>query len=126
MAETGAVTTGRPGNAYDPDLYLFRDFHSSSATDDDIATNRSRIADDQVDAAIEAGRASLVQAERKSAYSQLQMAMRDNGAIQYLGQRDYLLIVSKNIQGIDAGSLDGHLHGWSRGLMWNLTEWRLA
>ncbi|MGH8930645.1 MAG: hypothetical protein ACRDZO_08475 [Egibacteraceae bacterium] len=54
------------------------------------------------------------------------MAMRDNGAIQYLGQRDYLLIVSKNIQGIDAGSLDGHLHGWSRGLMWNLTEWRLA
>ena len=126
VAETGAVTIGRPGNAYDPDLYLFRDFHSSSATDDDPATNRNRIADDQVDAAIEAGRTSTDLAERRSAYAQLQQALQDNGAVQYLGQRDYLLIVSKNIQGIDPGTLDGHLHGWSRGLMWNLAQWRLG
>ncbi|MGQ0680544.1 MAG: ABC transporter substrate-binding protein [Actinomycetota bacterium] len=126
VGETGAITTGRPGNAFDPDLFLRNDFHSEKAVDDSPGSNRNRISEPAIDAAIEKGASSLDRNQRKEAYSELQRALQAQGSAQFLAQRDYLPIVSKKVQGLDPGSIDGHLHGWSRALLWNLTAWQLG
>ncbi len=121
----GAVISGRPGNAFDPELEVYQAFHSDNIHDNSPGTNRTHIDDHRVDAAIEAGRATNDREERRRAYAQLQTALQDHGAVHYIAQRDYQLIVSNRVQGLDPGAIDSHLHGWSRAQLWNLHEWRL-
>lgn len=120
----GAVTSGRPGNAFDPELDVYNAFHSDNI--EGLGTNRSRIDDAAVDDAIEDGRASVDRDERREAYSRLQVALQDHGGVQYLVQRDYQMIVSTDVQGLNPGAADNHLHGWARALLWNLHEWELS
>lgn len=122
----GAVTSGRPGNAFDPELELYNAFHSDRLDDDDPGTNRTKIDSQQVDQAIAEGASSYDRDERREAYSRLQEALREDGSVQYLVQRDYQLVVSSRVEGLDPGSSDNHLHGWSRALLWNLHEWELS
>ena len=80
----------------------------------------------EVDTAIEAGGATLDREQRRTAYADLQRALVEHGAVQFLAQRDYQLIVPKRVEGLDLGKLNNHLHGWSQALLWNMHEWRLT
>lgn len=126
FAEGGAVASSRPGNAFDPELELYNAYHSDLRDDDDPSTNRTRMASAEVDKAIEAGGATLDRDQRRAAYADLQRALIEHGAVQFLAQRDYQLVVPQRVEGLDLGKLNNHLHGWSQALLWNMHEWRLT
>ncbi|WP_165491984.1 ABC transporter substrate-binding protein [Egibacter rhizosphaerae] len=120
----GAASLQTLGNAYDPELAIYREFHSEHA-DDDPGTNPGHVEDPHVDAALEAGRETGDRAQRAEAYADLAEALAEQGSWHFLAQLDNQLVVSDRVEGVDPARMEGHIHGWSRGLLWNLHEWRL-
>ncbi len=121
----GAASVQTLGNAYDPELAIYREYHSEFA-DDDPSTNPGQVVDEDVDAALEAGRASLDRDERADAYGELARALAEHGSWHFLAQPENQLVVSSRVEGVEPARAEGHIHGWSRGLLWNLHEWRLT
>lgn len=122
----GAAALSYGGNSFDPDLDAWHKYHSSGAADDDPGSNQAGIADEAVDAALEASRAAPDRAARRNAYVDLQTALAAQGSWQFLVQYDHAMVASDHVQGVAPASLDGHVHGFSRGLLWNLHEWSLG
>lgn len=120
----GAASLQSLGNAYDPALDVFEMYHSSLADDPD--GNVARIEDEAIDAAIERGRTALDRDDRIEAYHELQRLLTEQGSWQYLLQADAHYVIGADVEGISPQPREGHNHGFSRGLLWNLASWRIA
>lgn len=122
----GTAMLSTQGSAYDPELDLYRTYHSSFATDDEAFTNGTRMNSPAVDAALATSRSTSDRSVRAPAYADLQRALIEDGSYLYLVQGENSLVVGDRVQGVTPQVREGHIHGFSRGLMWNLHEWRLA
>lgn len=112
------------GQPYDPDLELPQLFHSRFADDDDPFTNPARLRNRDVDAALEAGRSTLDPAKRLEAYQALQRALQEDGSYLFLVRLRPVVVLSSRIRNVEV-QMEGHAHGFSRGVAWNLERWEV-
>jgi peptide/nickel transport system substrate-binding protein len=124
IAEGNAILNST-GTVYDPDLDVLRMFHSSYLTDGGPFDNPAAIDDPELDAALEDARATLDRDERIEAYARMQQRVAASGAWQFVVRPQHTFVVSDRVDGVAPQIGEGHLHGFSRGLLWNLHEWRL-
>ncbi len=94
----------------DPDQYEL--WHSSKTGPEQL--NIVSYANPEVDALLERGRSSCVQAERKRSYDRLQEVLAEDQPIVFLYFRDDLPVVSSRVHGIDASP---------NGIRFNFPEW---
>ncbi|HEV8474669.1 MAG TPA: peptide-binding protein [Methylomirabilota bacterium] len=87
------------GTGIDPDQFVV--WHSSQTAPDQM--NHISYANPEVDAALEQGRASCVQADRVKYYHRLQEVLAEDQPIVFLYFREALPVVSSRIYGIDPG-----------------------
>ena len=76
--------------------------------------NHISYANPEVDALLEAGRSSCVQADRTRYYHRLHQVLADDQPLVFLYWRDVLPVVSSRIYGIDPGAA---------GIKWNFSDW---
>jgi len=98
------------GTGPDPDQYVV--WHSSQMGPDQL--NHISYANPDVDALLEAGRSSCVQADRVRYYRRLHQALADDQPLVFLYWRDSLPVVASRIHGILPGPA---------GISWNFTDW---
>jgi len=98
------------GTGADPDQFVV--WHSSQNGPDEL--NHISYANPEVDALLEAGRSSCVQAERVRYYHRLHQVLSDDQPLVFLYWRDALPVVSSRIYGIQPGPA---------GIKWNFTDW---
>jgi len=122
----GTATLNTQGEAYDPGLTLFRAYHSSFIADGEPFTDATQLNDPAVDSALEQARATLDRDQRAAAYADLEKALVADGSFLYLVRGENSLVVSDRIQGVQPKVREAHIHGFSRGLLWNVHEWTLA
>ncbi|MGH3931406.1 MAG: ABC transporter substrate-binding protein [Pseudonocardiaceae bacterium] len=122
----GTATLNTQGDAYDPGLTMFRAYHSSFIDDGESFTAATKMSNPAVDGALERARSSLDRGERAAAYAELERALVADASYLYLVRGQNSLVVSDRIQGVRPQVREGHIHGFSRGLLWNVHEWTLA
>jgi peptide/nickel transport system substrate-binding protein len=98
------------GLGEDPDQFDI--WHSSKTGPDEL--NHISYANPEVDALLERGRASCVQADRVQTYHRLQEVLAEDVPIVFLYFRDALPVVSSRVHGIDPGP---------NGIRYNFPEW---
>ena len=98
------------GIGIDPDQYVV--WHSSQTGPDQL--NHISYANPEVDALLEAGRSSCVQADRVRYYHRLHQVLADDQPLVFLYWRDALPVVSSRIYGIQPGPA---------GIKWNFNDW---
>jgi peptide/nickel transport system substrate-binding protein len=98
------------GTGADPDQYVV--WHSSQSGPDQL--NHISYANPEVDALLEAGRSSCVQADRVRFYHRLHEVLAADQPLVFLYWRDALPVVSSRIFGIQPGPA---------GIRWNEFEW---
>lgn len=112
------------GVPYDPDLELYNNYHSSLIDDGDPFSNPSELDDSTIDAALEQGRSTRDRSEREEAYSRFQTELAENGSWLSLVRLTHIVVASNEISGIEPQT-QGHAHGFSRGVKWNIERWTL-
>lgn len=113
------------GLPYDPDLELYKLYHSKFADDDDPFTNPANMKNAAVDAALDAARTTLDAAARKAAYQKFQQLMREDGSWLYTVRLRHVIVVSARVSGYDP-QVEPHAHGFARGMSWNLERWSIS
>jgi peptide/nickel transport system substrate-binding protein len=98
------------GTGADPDQYVV--WHSSQMGPDHL--NHISYSNPEVDALLEAGRSSCVQADRVRYYHRLHTVLAEDQPVIFLYWRDALPVVSARIYGIQPGAA---------GIRWNFTDW---
>ena len=98
------------GTGADPDQFVV--WHSSQSGPDDL--NHISYANPEVDALLEAGRSSCVQADRARFYHRLHEVLAEDQPLVFLYWRDALPAVSSRLFGINPGPA---------GIKWNLDTW---
>jgi peptide/nickel transport system substrate-binding protein len=98
------------GTGSDPDQYVV--WHSSQTGPDEL--NHISYKNAEVDALLEAGRSSCVQADRTRFYHRLHEVLAEEQPLVFLYWRDVMPAVSSRIFGIDPGPA---------GIKWNHEEW---
>jgi peptide/nickel transport system substrate-binding protein len=98
------------GTGADPDQFVV--WHSSQAGPDQL--NHISYANPEVDALLEAGRASCVQADRVRFYHRIHEVLAEDQPLVFLYWRDALPVVSSRIFGVQPGPA---------GIRWNEFEW---
>ncbi len=98
------------GTGADPDQYVV--WHSSQSGPDEL--NHISYKNAEVDALLEAGRASCVQADRARFYHRLHEVLAEDQPLVFLYWRDVMPAVSSRVFGINPGSA---------GIKWNQDEW---
>ena len=98
------------GTGADPDQYVV--WHSSQMGPDEL--NHISYSNPEVDALLEAGRSSCVQADRVRYYHRLHQVLAEDQPLVFLYWRDALPAVSARIQGINPGPA---------GIKWNFNDW---
>jgi peptide/nickel transport system substrate-binding protein len=98
------------GTGADPDQYVV--WHSSQTGPDEL--NHISYKNPEVDALLEAGRASCVQADRARFYHRLHEVLAEDQPLVFLYWRDVMPAVSARVFGIDPGPA---------GIRWNQDEW---
>lgn len=113
------------GQPYDPDLELWNLFHSSMIDDDPITSNNApRMRNDTVDQLLEAGRTELDPEKRREIYQQLQVALQEDGSWLTVVNLQPVVVMSSRIGNVLI-QREGHAHGFSRGVSWNMERWTL-
>jgi peptide/nickel transport system substrate-binding protein len=98
------------GTGADPDQYVV--WHSSQTGPDQL--NNISYANPEVDALLEAGRSSCVQADRVRFYHRIHEVLAEDQPLVFLYWRDALPVVSSRIFGVQPGPA---------GIRWNEFEW---
>ena len=98
------------GTGADPDQFVV--WHSSQSGPDDL--NHISYANPEVDALLEAGRSSCVQADRARFYHRMHEVLAEDQPLVFLYWRDSLPAVSSRLFGINPGPA---------GIKWNLDTW---
>lgn len=112
------------GQPYDPELELWDLFHSSLNEDDDPLTNPGHLRSREIDGALEAARRSLDPQQRQAAYRRLQEALQADGTWLYLVQLRHVVVLPAGLTNVQVQT-EGHAHGFSRGVAWNIEQWEL-
>ena len=112
------------GQPYDPDLELWNLFHSSLADDDDPFTNAPKMRNNTVDELLEAGRSELDPQKRREIYQQFQVALQEDGSWLTVVNLKPNVVMSSRIGNVLI-QREGHAHGFSRGVSWNMERWTL-
>lgn len=112
------------GLPYDPDYVFWSEYHSHFADDADPTTNRARMRNPRVDAALQAGRHATDLEARRQAYVDMQRALIEDGSYLFLTQRGIPVVMSSRIEGV-VPKMMGSPHAFIRGISWNLEEWSL-
>ncbi|GAB3478631.1 ABC transporter substrate-binding protein [Nocardiopsis coralliicola] len=109
------------GTPYDADGSLYGPYHSEEALAEG-GSNYGSYADEDVDAALEAGRGTSSTGERTDAYGALQEALVDNPPYVYLTYLDAVNAVPEDLRGVRERTLAHHGYGffadaeeWTRG-----------
>lgn len=116
--ETDAFFHG-VGMPYDPEYVLRSRFHSEYA---ESSANPAGMRSSDVDAALDASRATLDREARRQAFIDLQRALREDGSYLFIAERPTVVLVSSNLEGIKP-QMAGSPHAFVRGLSWNLEDW---
>jgi len=98
------------GTGADPDQFVV--WHSSQSGPDDL--NHISYANPEVDALLEAGRSSCVQADRARFYHRMHEVLAEDQPLVFLYWRDALPAVSSRLFGVNPGPA---------GIKWNLDTW---
>jgi peptide/nickel transport system substrate-binding protein len=98
------------GTGADPDQFVV--WHSSQNGPDDL--NHISYANPEVDALLESGRSSCVQADRARYYRRLHEVLAEDQPIVFLYWGDSLPAVSNRLRGVDPGPA---------GIKWNIETW---
>jgi len=98
------------GTGADPDQYVV--WHSSQTGPDEL--NHISYKNPEVDALLEAGRSSCVQADRTRFYHRLHEVLAEDQPLVFLYWRDVMPAVSSRIFGVNPGAA---------GIKWNQDEW---
>jgi peptide/nickel transport system substrate-binding protein len=98
------------GTGADPDQYVV--WHSSQTGPDEL--NHISYKNPEVDALLEAGRSSCVQADRARFYHRLHEVLAEDQPLVFLYWRDVMPAVSSRIFGVNPGAA---------GIRWNQDEW---
>jgi peptide/nickel transport system substrate-binding protein len=98
------------GTGADPDQYVV--WHSSQTGPDEL--NHISYKNPEVDALLEAGRSSCVQADRTRFYHRLHEVLAEDQPLVFLYWRDVMPAVSGRVFGIDPGPA---------GIRWNQDDW---
>lgn len=106
------------GTPYDPDTSLFGPFHSSEALAEG-GSNYGSYADDDADAALEAGRSTNDEDERAEAYADFQEAIAEDPPYVFVSYLDAVNAVPENLEGPKERTLAHHGYGF----FWNAEEW---
>lgn len=122
----GNAALNRTGTVFDPDLDFLDMFHSSRIDDEEPFHNPAVLDDKELDAALEAGRATLDREQRVAAYQEVQRLVAASGGWIFLVRPEHVFVVSDQVEGVAPQVGEGHLHGFSRGLLWNLHEWHVT
>ncbi|MCS7207829.1 MAG: ABC transporter substrate-binding protein [Dehalococcoidia bacterium] len=112
------------GQPYDPDLEIYRLFHSIYAYDDAPFTNPARIINPEIDRALDEGRREYDQRRRLEAYSRLQRLIQEDGHWLFTVYLTPIVVTTSKITNVQI-QREGHAHGFSRGMSWNLESWRI-
>jgi peptide/nickel transport system substrate-binding protein len=126
LVAAGHAALNRTGTVFDPDLDFLDMFHSSRIAAGGPFDNPAVIDDPELDAALEAARSTLDTGERIAAYARVQERVVANGGWQFLVRPQHVFVISERVEGVSPQVAEGHLHGFSRGLLWNLHEWRAS
>lgn len=108
------------GSTGDPDFGLYTLLHSSLAGDG--FNNMARYDDPDVDKALDTGRRTRVQADRKAAYDALQRALVENPGYTFLTHIDHLYVLADRWDGLTTQT-EPHEHGFASGPWWNVEDW---
>ncbi|MFF9477017.1 ABC transporter substrate-binding protein [Streptomyces roseolus] len=118
--KTDAVLAGG-GSPGDPDFDQYLLLKSTLAGDG--FNNMAWYADDTVDRALEAGRRTNDQAERKAAYDTVQRRLVENPGYTFLTHIDHLYVVNDAWDGLGT-QVEPHDHGLAAGPWWNVETWK--
>ena len=113
------------GLPFDPDIELYRLFHSNESPSDDVSDNPAGMKNPEIDRVLDAARGTASKAARTSAYARLQELIREDGSWLYTVRLRHVVVASARIKGISP-QYEGHAHGVGRGVLWNLEKWELA
>ncbi len=105
------------GSPFDADDHTYKVFGT------DKGANYSGYSNTLVDRYLTEARQTTVEAERKEAYKNFQIALAENPAYTFFCYIDAIYVANSQIQGIDPDTVLGH-HGV--GIFWNVCEWTLA
>ncbi|WFB11100.1 ABC transporter substrate-binding protein [Streptomyces sp. LX-29] len=108
------------GNPADPDFDLYNLLHSSLAGDG--FNNMARYANADVDRALEEGRRSGDQDERKRAYDTVQRELADDPGYVFLTHVDHRYVMRDDWDG-PSTQVEPHDHGLGAGPWWNVEDW---
>jgi len=109
------------GAGFDPDFDLYSTLHSGLIGNG--WNNMGHYTDPGVDEALETGRKSNDEGERRQAYSTVQRLFADDPGYTYLTHIDHVYVVSDEYEGLTT-QLEPHDHGMG-GPWWNLQDWTL-
>jgi peptide/nickel transport system substrate-binding protein len=113
------------GQPYDPDLELWSLFHSSMIDDDvSTSTNVPRMRNSAIDQLLEAGHTELDPEKRREIYQQLQVELQKDGSWLTIVNLKPNVVMSSRIGNVLL-QREGHAHGFSRGVSWNMENWTL-
>ncbi|MFI6484683.1 ABC transporter substrate-binding protein [Nonomuraea sp. NPDC050663] len=110
------------GSPYDPDYVNYELYHSAYAGKGFF--NPGHYDNPEVDAALERGRASGDEAERKQAYSRFQQLVHDDQPWTHLVFLKHVYVIRGQVEGVRPG-VDAHEHA-TGGLFRDLHTWKLA
>ncbi|MDQ2708880.1 MAG: hypothetical protein M3Z25_15125 [Actinomycetota bacterium] len=82
--------------------------------------------DPGIDADIAAAPATTDRAARAQDHADLSRQLRDSGTWIYLVRPAHLFVVSSKVSGVNPQPSEGHNHGFSHGLLWNVEQWSLS
>ncbi|WP_433548989.1 ABC transporter substrate-binding protein [Streptomyces sp. CA-294286] len=118
--KTDAVLAGG-GAPADPDFDQYTLLKSSLAGDG--FNNMAWYDNKAVDKALEAGRRSGEDAERKAAYTTVQQELVKNPGYTFLTHIDHLYVVNDSWDGLSTQT-EPHDHGLASGPWWNVEDWK--
>lgn len=109
------------GTPYDPDGSLYGPFHSSEALDNG-GSNYGSYANKAVDDALDRGRATGDETERRAAYTDLQRALIDDPPYIWVSYLQAVNAVPAGLKGPRERTLAHHGYGF----FWNVQDWTYA
>ncbi|GAB2840096.1 ABC transporter substrate-binding protein [Actinocorallia aurea] len=110
------------GNGFDPDFDLYPALYSGLGGDG--WNNMPHYADESVDQALELGRESSDETERKVAYDTVQERFADDPSYTFLTFIDHVYVMADGYTGLST-QVEPHDHGLAGGPWWNLQDWSL-
>lgn len=110
------------GAGFDPDFDLYPSLHSSLGGNG--WNNMPHYSDPAVDEALELGRESSDETERRKAYDTVQRRFAENPGYTFLTYIDHVYVTTDAYDDLTT-QVEPHDHGIAAGPWWNLEDWRL-